>query len=354
MNDPLRIGIIGLGGVAHLAHLKAFSALEGVTLAAGCDHTPAKFDKAREYLDTFYTDHREMLEKEKLDGVVIGTPNPSHVALSEDALRAGVGVLCEKPVAPDQAGAGHLEKVVRETKGKLMIGLSFRFRPQTAAIQDILAQGKLGEIYYCRGQYLRQRGIPGLGTWFTQQESGGGVLLDLGVHVADYFWFLLGKPAFQSVTSHAYGGIGRRIVDGEKAGFHGSAYPSTHKKVQHPRFDVEEMVSAFIRFRNGVVLQMEVTWALNDVQECSTGMLFGDRGGLMINPVKVVHDEPGKLTVEEIPVEQGRSHDFQAAQFARYLRGEIENPTPIEDGVEIMRLLDAVRRSAAEGKEIIL
>lgn len=356
MSEKLRIGIIGLGGIAHLAHLNSFSRLKECEIAAGCDVDESKFEMARPYAEKFYSSHREMLDDAELDAVVVGTPNCSHVDISIDALNAGVHVLCEKPVARSAAEAMELQRVEEQGKARLMIGQSVRFRPQTSIIMDLIKGGKLGEVYYCQASYLRKRGIPGFGTWFTDKSrAGGGVVLDLGVHMIDYIWYLLGRPGFKSVSACVYGGIGKRIAAGEKAGFEKSSYPSTYRGPEKNIFDVDEMCSAFLRFAGGVAMQLELSWAMNvPGDETTGGCIYGDRGAVTLNPIRFMHDGPGRLEEEEIKFEPRSSHDVLAEQFIRYIRGDIPNPAPLGDAVEVMRVLDALYESAEKNKEISL
>ncbi len=352
MNKKFKIGLIGLGGIAHMAHFRAFSRIDECELSAGCDTDESKFKLAKGGIKNFYTSYEKMFSDEKLDAVIVGTPNYTHADISIAALEAGINVLCEKPVGLNAGEAFRLKEAAAKSSNKLMIGQCFRFRPQTVPIMELIKNNKLGEIYYCKAGYLRQRGIPGFGTWFTDKNlSGGGVTLDLGVHMIDYFWYLLGKPRFESVSAMTYGGIGERIVKGEKAGFEGSEYPATYSGVEKNIFNVDEMLSAFIRFSNGIVLQLEASWAMNIPEETNGGCIYGSRGSVSISPVKFMHDEGGNLQVDELPFEPRPSHDVQAEQFISFLKGEIENPAPIEEAWEIMQVLDAAYESADKQKE---
>ncbi len=357
MKRKWKIGIIGLGGIAHMAHFRAFGQLENCEITALCDVDPEKFvpAKAETGEANCYLDHREMLEKEQLDAVVIGTPIFTHKEIAVDAMRKGVNVLCEKPVTINAAEAMKIKRVIDETGVKFMIGMSFRFRPQTRKVLEVINAGKLGETYYCKACYLRKRGIPGYGTWFTDKsQSGGGVTFDLGVHMLDYIWYLLGKPGFKNVSACIYGGIGARIASGDKAGFPGSNYPKTYKGPERNVFDVDEMSSIFIRFDNGVTYHLELSWAMNIEKDVGGGTIFGDRGSVTLSPVVYTHDTLDEVVSEEIPFDNVPSHDIQAKEFLRFLAGEIDNPAPIGDGIQIMQVLDAVYRSAELGKEVSL
>lgn len=357
MKKIWKIGIIGLGGIAHMAHFNAFKQQKDCRLTAGCDIDPLKFKLAEKEsgIRKFYLDYNEMFREEKLDAVVICTPNGTHKAISMKALKAGISVLCEKPLCSTAKDAEAVNKAAASSNAKFMIGQCFRFREQTVKILHLINNKCLGEVYYCKASYIRQRGIPGFGTWFTDEKrAGGGVILDLGVHLIDYIWFLLGKPEFKSVSAFKYGGIGKRIARGEKAGFKGSKYPSTYRGPDNNVFDVEEMGSVFIRFANGIVFHLEISWAMNVNEDISNGVIFGDKGSISLSPLIYTHENGGSMLSEELPSAPVPSHNNQARAFLDLLHGKIDNPVPASDGLKIMRVLDAIYESAKKGKEIIL
>lgn len=358
MCDKIRLALTGLGGIAQIAHLDAYSALrDRCEIVAGCDIDKQKhaITKEKYGIDKYYTDFKTMIDTEKLDAVLIATPNNTHMEMSMYALQKNVSVLCEKPVCVNASEAEKLKKIIDASSAKFMIGQCFRFRNQTKLIQQLIQSNKLGEIYYCKASYLRQRGVPGFGTWFTDQSRAhGGVVLDLGVHLLDYIWFLLGKPNFKSVSATTYNGISKRFVNGEKAGFKTIDYPPTYTGPEHNIFDVDEMGTTFIRFENGVVFHMEVAWAMNICKNISDGVIFGNKGSVSLSPVIFTHDENDKMRMDEIPVENCPSHNNQAIAFLDFLEGKIDNPAPIEDGLVIMKVIDAIYQSAYKRKEINL
>lgn len=357
MTKTYKLGLIGLGGIAHLAHFESFSRLANCKLVAGCDCDEKKFAAAQKKtaITRFYTSYKELLNKEELDAVIVATPNNTHKTIAEAALRKGINVLCEKPVCINADHALELKRVANESNAKLMIGQCFRFRNQTPILQEIIKSGRLGDIYYCRACYLRQRGIPGFGTWFTDRErAGGGVVYDLGVHILDYIWFLLGRPKAKSVSAVTSSAIGKRIVSGDRAGFLRSTYPETYTGIEKNFFDVDDMGAAFIRFADGVVLQLEVSWAMNIAEDSNNGVIYGSRGGIEISKLELTTDEGEQMITRKIDFTPGKSHFNQAEAFLEYLEGKVENPAPIEDGIEVLKILDAIYASAARGREIIL
>ena len=118
-----------------------------------------------------------------ITAVAVATPNVYHKETAIAALRAGKDVLLEKPMAMSRAECDEIVEVIAETGKLLQVGFVSRCAPAAVAVRDLLASGRLGRIYHAKATLCRQRGIPGLGRWFTTRSmSGGGVLVDVGVH----------------------------------------------------------------------------------------------------------------------------------------------------------------------------
>ena len=206
MSEKLKIGVIGLGmGAAHIKGYMKHPDAEVVAIAAKRD---ARTDALASTFPTFrgklYEDGLEMLAKEKLDIVSVAVPNFLHKELTIAALESGANVLCEKPMALNASDAREMADTAKKAGKLLGINFSYRFRPQSRAMKALVDEGLLGEIYYGRSVWLRRRGIPGMeagtsqsgqGKWFFDKKlSGGGPLIDLGVHRLDLAMWLMGCP----------------------------------------------------------------------------------------------------------------------------------------------------------------
>jgi predicted dehydrogenase len=146
-----------------------------------------------------------MIDKEELDAVDICTPNKIHSIAAVYALENGLHVLCEKPDAVSVAEAEKMKKASEESGKTLMVIRNNRFRPSTKFMKQFIAEGKMGEIYAGRCGWIRRRGIPGWGGWFTDKEqSGGGPLIDLGVHIIDLTMYLMGNAKPVTVSGSTY------------------------------------------------------------------------------------------------------------------------------------------------------
>ena len=196
MSQKLKIAIIGAGGICKYAHAPAYLNMDNVEIVGVCDLVE---ERAQETADLFgakvvTTDYKEILKIEGLDAVDICTPNYMHSVIAVEALNAGINVFCEKPDAVSVAEAEKM-KAAAEASGKtLMVMRNNRYLGISSYLKQYIADGKMGNIYAARCGWQRRRGIPGKGGWFTTKEqSGGGPLIDLGVHVLDLTRYLAGN-----------------------------------------------------------------------------------------------------------------------------------------------------------------
>ena len=193
--DTLGVGIIGTGWVSG-EYIRAFSMNPHTEIVAICSRSKERAAaKAAEYdLDkcTFVTDPEDMMKLPGIDIVCINTPNFLHAPLTIKALEAGCHVLCEKPMAMDVNQAETMKNKADELGKTLMINFSYRFLDETFALKEQISKGVIGDIYYVRTAWHRRKGFPGVGGWFGQKDkSGGGPLIDLGVHRIDLALFLM-------------------------------------------------------------------------------------------------------------------------------------------------------------------
>jgi predicted dehydrogenase len=345
VNDTLKAAVIGVG--MGMYHAENYRKTPGVELAALCDADPDRLQKAAERLGVTqtFTDHRDLLETD-VDVVSVALPNFLHAPIAIDLLRAGKHVLCEKPLALNAQEAEAMVAAAREAKRQLMVHFNFRFTEAATRLRKAVDEGRLGDVYFARTGWHRGRGVPGLGGWFTDKtRSGGGPLIDLGVHRLDLALWLMGYPTPVSVSGATFDHLAQAIAAR-------SGKPYT----------VEDLAAGFIRFANGAALVIEASWANNAVErEEMFTTLTGTRGGAaMLNVeggyqfrTRVFEDRDGALTetTEEIG---GLDLTTPQAAFCAALCEGRPNPVPGEQGLVVMRLLDALYESAATGREVRL
>ena len=238
----------------------------------------------------------------------------------------------------------------KECNRKLMVGFVRRFGNDTAVMQDFINGGALGEIYYAKATYLRRNGNPG--GWFgDKSRSGGGPLIDLGVHVIDLTRYLMGDPKPISVYGATFRKLGNR--KGLKEGVEYSSVSRSNNDI----CDVEDFATALIRYDNGAVLSVEASFCLNLKQDVGKVELFGTRGGLSLDPeVEIYTDNCGYLT--NVTLNKPTALSFEGLfekeinYFADAILHDRDLSSIAEDGVTLMKILDAIYLSAETKQEV--
>ena len=273
----MKIGIIGVGTIAAF-HIEAYQKNPNVEVYAFCDINEKRLKAMGEKygVTRLYTDKDEMLKLEELDAVSVCTWNSAHAPCSIAALKAGKHVLCEKPMAMNADEARAMKQAADESGKLLMIGFVRRFGNDCAVVKDFLDNGEFGDLYFAKATYLRRHGAPG--GWFgDKSRSGGGPLIDLGVHVTDLARYLAGNPKPVSVYGVTFNKLGdRRGMTGR------DGYTSSGAGRQDI-FDVEDLAAALIRFDSGLVLSLEASFSLNIKEDEGTIELFGTKAGAKLN-----------------------------------------------------------------------
>jgi len=349
----LKIGVIGVGGISE-AHIGGYKKNPNVELTAFCDINEERLkEKGEKYGVThLYTDVNEMVKNEKLDAVSVCTWNCAHAKCSIAALNAGINGSCEKPMAMNAIEAEEM-KAAAEKNGKLlMVGFVRRYGNDMDILKDFINTDYFGEIYYAKANYIRRNGNPG--GWFCDKSrSGGGPLIDLGVHVIDFVRYALGNPKPVSVYAATFSKLGdRRNLKTPKD------YVSADHKPDE-LCDVEDLATALIRFDNGAVLNVETSFSLNVSEDRGIIELYGDKGGAKIDPeLKLYSETNGYMTDVSLKAQTALNFDglFQKEidHFVNCLLGNSECRSPAQDGIELMKILDAAYESAKTGHEVII
>lgn len=185
-----RIAIIGAGAAAAL-HARAIREMEQAELAAVCDVFPAAAERlAAEYGCAAYTDLDALLQKERPDAAILSVPVFLHGEYAERCAKAGVHVLCEKPIEMDGERALRLIRA-RDAYGvKMMVGHVVRFWPGYAEVREMLESGELGEVMSC--VFSRASQVPARGGWILDPEKGRGAIQDMLIHDTDFLHWLFG------------------------------------------------------------------------------------------------------------------------------------------------------------------
>ena len=348
-----RVGVIGAGSIAQ-SHLTAYSQNPDVELIAVADMNLERAQQVAEQhgATRAYADPHELLADPEIDGVSICTWNDSHAAWAIAAVEAGKHVLVEKPIARTLAEAEELQRVVEAHDRVVQVGFVRRHSPNCQVLKTFIDQGDLGEIYYARASCLRRAGNPG--GWFADQEiSGGGPLLDIGIHVLDLCWYLMGSPKAVSVSGTTFDRLGSRGNIRTMRRYRAADHAPD-------RSTVEDLASAMIRFENGASLLLDCSYSLHATQDSIDVSVHGDRGGAVLEPSLLIATEMHDSMVNIEPQISSRTFEFGvgfAAEIQNFVDaslGRADSVAPAWHGVEIMRIIEAIYDSAAAGREISL
>lgn len=351
--SKIKIAVIGAGGISH-AHIQNYRKLDNAEVYAVCDINEQRLNEtADEYgITRRYTDVDTMLaELPELDAADVCVWNCNHAECAIKALNAGLHVLCEKPMAYNTQQAIAMKEAAEKNGKLLMIGFVLRFGDEARIAKDFIDKGYIGDIYYSKAQYIRRHGNPG--GWFgDKSRSGGGPVIDLGVHVIDLTRYLMGNPKPVSVYAAAYEKLGNRAHLKNSVG-----WIPRDAKPDDP-CDVEDFAVALIRYDNGAVTQLETAYSLNG-EGAGNKVLYGTKGGLdLSNGVKIFGEYNDFLTDFHVHTENYKeSQDFFEAEMAHFvdcIANGTECRAKAEDGIEVMKILDAIYLSAKTGHEVIL
>ena len=282
-----RLGFLGTGWIGrHRMERIAESGAADVVMI--CDLSPQIAAEAAKAVPEaqIACDFDELL-RAGLDGVVIATPSALHAQQSIRALESGLAVFCQKPLGRN---AAEVEAVIRaaETAGRLLgVDLSYRFTEGMRRIREIVAGGGIGEVYACELVFHNAYG-PDKPWFYDARLSGGGCVMDLGVHLVDLALWVLGFPEVRRVSS-------RLFAAGKPLGAEAS--------------QVEDYGIAAIDLAGGAVAQVACSWRLPVGRDALIGATFyGTRGGLALRNVN------------------GSFYDFTAEQFDGTSRKTLASP----------------------------
>lgn len=351
--EKLKIGVIGVGNISN-EHIQAYLKNPNVELYAFCDinETQLKMMAEKYGVTHTFTNKDEMLALPELDAVSVCTWNSEHAPCTIAALNAGKHVLCEKPMATTVEEAIAMKEAAERSGKLLQIGFVRRFGNDCEVLQDFIQQDFLGEIYYAKATYLRRNGNP-MGWFGDVSRSGGGPLIDLGVHVIDLTRYLMGNPKPVSVYGVTFRKLGNRSeLKDQKDYVSASA-------TDHDICDVEDMATAMVRYDNGAVLSVETSFSLNLKKPQGTIELFGTKGGARLDPeLELYTDINGYMADVNLCSPTALSFDglFQKEidHFADCILHGTPCRAPAQDGIDIMRILRAIYKSAETGHEVLL
>lgn len=355
-NKILRLGIIGCGGIANGKHMPAEKRNPRAEMVAFCDIIPERAQKAKEEYGTedsaVYTDYKELLKDETIDAVLVLTHNKEHCRITVDALNAGKHVLCEKPMATTYEEAVKMIEAAKKNNKVLTIGYQNRWRPDSMYMKQMAKDGEFGEVYYAEAIAIRRRAVPTWGVFIDEEKQGGGPLIDIGTHALDLTLHMMDnyEPAYC---------VGKTFHKLNKNTETGNAWGDWDVD----RFTAEDSAFGFIVMKNGAVIYLKSSWALNmaDPKEAIT-TICGDKAGAdMLDGLRINGVKNGRQYIMKPNFSTGgvaffdgaggkEPADYEAANFsAAILDGQELNVKP-EQAAVVTRILEGIYKSQQTGK----
>ncbi len=332
MKDSVRLGVVGAGAIAQLAHIPVLSKMRGAELVAVCDNDRPK---ARALADRFgvpdvFTDNEDLLELDDLDAVVIATPNHLHEPHALSALAATRHVLCERPLALSSRGVERILSAAAKADCKVNVANNHRYRTDVQTLSRFIAGGELGKSIGMRGgSYSFKR--PPEGWRFRRAESGGGAFLEHGVPLLDLALWLGDYPEPLRVTAHMDRGRSSSAV--------------------------EDAMVVQLECAGGASFLFDVSSMYVGEEERWWFEVLATRGSARLAPLRVVKELNGRATDVSPTGASGRESPFiqsyraELAHFLAMVRGEAPYEAPT-DQVTLHRVIEAIYRSAEDGKEV--
>lgn len=347
------VAVIGCGTIANAEHGPAYSKNPDVRIAYCVDiiHERA-ISLAREYGDEntkAITDYREVLKDTEVTCVSLCVPNYLHAPMAIDFLNAGKNVLCEKPASMNYAEAVSMKAAADSNCRILNIGVVNRFNTAVNKVKELIQNGDLGEVYHVYCSFRSYRSIPGLGGPFTSKElSGGGVLIDWGVHFLDLINYCVGEPAMKSATASSYNKLGANVRD----------YVFTDMWAGPPildgKCDVEEFITGMIR-TEGPTISLNGAWAQNIDEKAMFIEFLGTSGGIKLEYGEnfVYYSTKNGMLTKTIPsIEHADMFYDELAAFIECAAKGEKIRSNIDRVLITAEMMDALYRSAELGKEI--
>ena len=346
------VAIVGCGRIANNAHLPALTKLENVRIKYACDLIIEKAQALKEKfpkIEQIITDYNVALADPEVEAVFVLTPNFAHYTITMDALRAGKHVMCEKPVTVSYELSCEMAAEADKQDKILNIGVCNRYHKSVELLEELNRQGEFGKIYHIYCSFRAFRSIPGLGGAFTDKaQSGGGALIDWGVHFLDLILYILGDAKLKNVTCDAYSEMAKDM----KSYKYKSMWAEDTKDIENGVNDVDDFITGYIR-TDKASISFNGAWAQNlDKPEMFIDFL-GDKKGARLTYGGQFEVTDGQTlettkTEHEIPNMYLREDE----DFFNSIESGIKNKNNIDNILESMKLLDYLYRSAEIGKEI--
>ncbi|MBO5285357.1 MAG: Gfo/Idh/MocA family oxidoreductase [Clostridia bacterium] len=348
------VAIIGCGRIAKNAHLPALSTLDDVKIKYACDLLIEKAKALQEEfpkIENVCTDYKEVLADPEVEAVFVLTPNFAHYTVTMDALKAGKHVLVEKPITVNYKLSVKMANEAKKQNKILNIGVCNRYHKSVELLRDYVAEGKFGNLYHVYCSFRSFRSIPGLGGDFTtKSQSGGGVLIDWGIHFLDLILYILGGAKIKTVTCDAYNEMAKDM----KSYKYTSMWAEDTADIENGTNDVDDYITGHIR-TDKASISFNGAWAQNVDQNEMFIDFLGDKAGARLiygNKFSFTDGSTLETVIPEYDIPNMYACEDKA--FIESFKTGVKDKNNIDNILESMKLLDALYASSDKKKEIKL
>lgn len=342
----LKMGIIGVGGIAQDRHLPAYVNLKDmVEVVAVQDVNKARATEAAEkfQIPHLFESYHDMFQE--VDAVTICTPNKFHAEIAIAALKAGVHVLCEKPMAMSAAECSAMMDAAEDSGKLLSIAYHYRHTDAARVARHAMLDGEVGDPLVVRVRAMRRRKVPGWGVFTNKELQGGGSLIDYGCHLLDMALWLMGQPKPVEVMGTAYNRLSKTPDQLNDWG-----------TFDHETFDVDDHVTGYVKFENGTSLLLECSWAANIKEDTMHLSISGADGGLNVYPLELYRPKHGTFMTGKAKAEHNEDVAGlrQARNFVESCLGQAEQLVKPDQAMQVSQLIEAIYQSSQTGQSVRL
>lgn len=344
--SKLKMGIIGVGSIAQDRHIPALSNLQDkveVVAVQDIDRNRARMVAEKFAIPQVYEDYHDLFKF--VDAVIICTPNVFHAEISIAALRAGVHVLCEKPMAITADQGEQMLEAANKSGKLLSVGYHYRFTESAQLAKKAMLSGDIGDPLVTRVEALRRRKVPGWGVFTNKDLQGGGSLIDFGCHLLELSLWLLDNPKPSEVLGKTYNRLSKTPNQLNDWG-----------QIDHEDFNVDDHATAYITFDNGTSMLFECSWAANIKEDYNQVSISGVDGGLSLYPFELYQPRHGSFftSTTEVNNDEMEAGFLQIQNFVESCLGQAQLVVKPEEALMATRLIEAIYKSCESGQSVRL
>ena len=351
--EKTKVAVIGCGRIGSSQHIPSYAKNPLADLKLLVDIRPERATaQAEKYgVPNIATDFRVILDDPEIEAVSICTPNDTHAPIAIACLEAGKHVLCEKPASVSLELVKQMKAAADRSGRILNIGVVNRFNTQVNQIKDMIEAGELGRLYHIYCSFRAHRSIPGLGGPFTTKaQSGGGVLIDWGVHFLDLIFYCIGQPRVTTVSGATHSVLGKAMQD--YAFIDMWAGPPDYSGT----YDVEDLVTGLVRTQ-GPTINFNGAWAQNIGEPAMFIEFLGDKAGVKLKYGGdfTIYTAKNGVLYETSPRTKVADMFYEEIDgFLQAARANQKNRAHIDNVLITSQVMEAIYLSAQLGKEVEL